>query len=137
MTTGVFRETIANREPWVEQALCAQIDSEIFFPEKGRSTKEAKRICGMCPVRLECLQAALDREERFGVWGGLSERERRKLTKPKHRPDPPSRLPIDIGNLTHGTHAGYNAGCKCRPCTTAEGWYQRNRHKRRGCGGAA
>jgi len=137
MTTGVFRETIANREPWTEQALCAQVDQEMFFVEKGGSTKPAKTVCQLCPVRLECLQYALDHEERFGVWGGLSERERRKLTKPKHRPDPPSRTPIDIGNTPHGTHAGCNAGCRCRPCASAEGWYQRNRHKRRGTGGAA
>ena len=64
-------------ERWQASALCAQVDPEVFFPDKGGSTKEAKRICQGCEVRSECLEYALEREERFGVWGGLSERERR------------------------------------------------------------
>nr|WP_086825862.1 WhiB family transcriptional regulator [Allokutzneria sp. NRRL B-24872] len=66
---------------WQEEALCAQTDPEAFFPEKGGSTREAKRICGGCAVRSECLEYALAHDERFGIWGGLSERERRKLKK--------------------------------------------------------
>lgn len=66
---------------WQEQALCAQTDPEAFFPEKGGSTREAKRVCGTCEVRSECLEYALSNDERFGIWGGLSERERRKLKK--------------------------------------------------------
>lgn len=66
---------------WVEQGLCAQIDSETFFPEKGGSSRPAKRICGMCDVREECLNYALTNGERFGVWGGMSERERRAIEK--------------------------------------------------------
>lgn len=65
--------------PWVDQALCAQVGGDIFFPEKGESTREAKAVCRACPVREPCLQWALDNNERFGVYGGLSERERRKL----------------------------------------------------------
>ena len=64
---------------WQDRALCAQTDPEIFFPDKGESTTAAKRVCVGCEVRAECLQEALDRGERFGVWGGLSERERRDL----------------------------------------------------------
>ena len=64
---------------WQEQALCAQTDPEAFFPEKGGSTREAKRICMACQVRDECLEYALTHDERFGIWGGLSERERRRL----------------------------------------------------------
>ena len=52
---------------------------KLFFPEKGGSTKDAKRMCGMCPVTEQCLQWALDNGERYGIYGGLSERERRKL----------------------------------------------------------
>ena len=66
---------------WQERALCAQTDPEIFFPEKGGSTREAKRICLGCEVRSECLEYAMDKDERFGIWGGLSERERRRLKK--------------------------------------------------------
>ena len=64
---------------WQEQALCAQTDPEAFFPEKGGSTREAKRICIGCEVKGECLEYALGQDERFGIWGGLSERERRRL----------------------------------------------------------
>lgn len=66
---------------WQERALCAQTDPEAFFPEKGGSTREAKRICGGCAVRSQCLEYALEHDERFGIWGGLSERERRRLKR--------------------------------------------------------
>jgi WhiB family transcriptional regulator, redox-sensing transcriptional regulator len=70
-----------DEQEWQERALCAQTDPEAFFPEKGGSTREAKRICQGCEVRSECLEYALGHDERFGIWGGLSERERRKLKK--------------------------------------------------------
>jgi WhiB family redox-sensing transcriptional regulator len=66
---------------WHERALCAQTDPEAFFPEKGGSTREAKRVCGSCDVRVDCLEYALSNDERFGIWGGLSERERRRLKR--------------------------------------------------------
>ncbi|MCS0499453.1 WhiB family transcriptional regulator [Protaetiibacter mangrovi] len=66
---------------WQTDALCAQTDPEAFFPEKGGSTRDAKRICTGCSVRAQCLEYALDNDERFGIWGGLSERERRKLRR--------------------------------------------------------
>ena len=66
---------------WQTDALCAQTDPEAFFPEKGGSTRDAKRICTSCDVRGECLDYALQNDERFGIWGGLSERERRKLKR--------------------------------------------------------
>ncbi|MPZ89723.1 MAG: WhiB family transcriptional regulator [Nitriliruptorales bacterium] len=67
--------------PWATGAACLQADPETFFPEKGGSTREAKRICMQCTVREECLEYALANDERFGIWGGLSERERRKLRR--------------------------------------------------------
>ncbi len=66
---------------WQDKALCAQTDPEAFFPEKGGSTREAKRVCRSCEVRAECLEYALEHDERFGIWGGLSERERRRLKR--------------------------------------------------------
>jgi WhiB family redox-sensing transcriptional regulator len=66
---------------WQERALCAQTDPEAFFPEKGGSTRDAKKVCLTCEVRVECLDYALAHDERFGIWGGLSERERRRLKK--------------------------------------------------------
>ena len=68
-------------EQWQDRALCAQTDPEAFFPEKGGSTREAKRICRGREVRGECLEYALANDERFGIWGGLSERERRRLKR--------------------------------------------------------
>ena len=72
---------LAEEPGWQERALCAQTDPEAFFPEKGGSTREAKRICTTCEVRAECLEYALEHDERFGIWGGLSERERRRLER--------------------------------------------------------
>ncbi|MCG2620594.1 WhiB family transcriptional regulator [Arthrobacter sp. I2-34] len=66
---------------WQADALCAQTDPEAFFPEKGGSTRDAKKVCGACTVRAQCLEYALANDERFGIWGGLSERERRRLRK--------------------------------------------------------
>ena len=74
-------EEEAGEQDWQERALCAQTDPEAFFPEKGGSTREAKRICAGCEVRAECLEYALANDERFGIWGGLSERERRRLRR--------------------------------------------------------
>jgi WhiB family transcriptional regulator, redox-sensing transcriptional regulator len=67
--------------PWASKAECLYAEPDTFFPEKGGSTREAKRICSRCPVRAECLDYALENEERFGIWGGLSERERRRLKR--------------------------------------------------------
>lgn len=66
---------------WQAFGLCAQTDPEAFFPEKGGSTREAKGVCKNCDVRQECLEYALKHDERYGIWGGLSERERRKLKR--------------------------------------------------------
>ena len=72
---------IPKREPWMADAACARTDPESFFPDKGGSTSQAKKTCLGCSVRDECLQFAMDNNERWGVWGGKSERERRKLEK--------------------------------------------------------
>lgn len=80
---GVRRTSDDEDDPlaWQADALCAQTDPEAFFPEKGGSTREAKKICASCEVRAQCLEYALKNDERFGIWGGLSERERRKLRR--------------------------------------------------------
>lgn len=66
-------------QPWAEDALCSQTDPEAFFPEKGGSTRDAKSVCSGCIVQAECLDYALEHQIRFGIWGGLSERQRRAL----------------------------------------------------------
>lgn len=68
---------------WMTRALCAETDPEAFFPEKGGTTRDAKRICEGCDVRAECLEAALLNNERYGIWGGCSERERRQIQRNK------------------------------------------------------
>jgi len=78
---GLEQEEDETALSWQERALCAQTDPEAFFPEKGGSTREAKKVCIGCEVKAECLEYALAHDERFGIWGGLSERERRKLKK--------------------------------------------------------
>jgi WhiB family redox-sensing transcriptional regulator len=81
LVQGGAPEEESNELEWQERALCAQTDPEAFFPEKGGSTREAKRVCLSCEVRPECLEYALANDERFGIWGGMSERERRKIKK--------------------------------------------------------
>ncbi|MFE5658333.1 WhiB family transcriptional regulator [Streptomyces sp. NPDC056517] len=64
---------------WQESALCAQTDPELFHPKQGHVCPEARRVCGACEVRVECLAYALAKPETDGVWGGLTYRERRRL----------------------------------------------------------
>lgn len=68
-------------ESWRDDALCAQVGGDIFYVDKGESTAPAKAVCAMCAVRLDCLDWAVRNDERWGVWGGLSERERRRLKR--------------------------------------------------------
>lgn len=74
-------DLLGDAPAWQEQALCSQTDPEAFYPEKGGSTQDAKRICGRCEVKAECLEYALSHDERHGIWGGLSERERQALKR--------------------------------------------------------
>lgn len=63
---------------WYEDALCAQVDTELFHPEQGGNSRPAKRVCAACPVRAECLDYAM-RTKAMGIWGGTSQRERQAL----------------------------------------------------------
>lgn len=69
------REEVA----WQDWGMCSQTSPDAFFPDKGQPTAAAKMVCATCPVQAECLEYALANDERFGVWGGLSERERHVL----------------------------------------------------------
>lgn len=66
---------------WQEYANCLGVDPDLFFPERGASTREAKEVCRGCVVREECLEYAITHAEKFGIWGGLSERERRRIRR--------------------------------------------------------
>ena len=67
------------QDPWKQFANCLGVDPDLFFPERGASTKEAKRVCSACVVRQDCLEYALAHHISHGVWGGSSERQRRRL----------------------------------------------------------
>lgn len=81
MKEHLATKLLTYKEPWMQDALCAQVDGDLWFPEKGQSTAEAKAVCGRCDVRAECLEYSLQNKERFGVFAGVSERERRKILK--------------------------------------------------------
>lgn len=66
-------------ETWMRKAACAGRDSSLFFPGQGDQTLPAKLVCAECPVKQECLEYAFVTNERHGIWGGTSERERRRL----------------------------------------------------------
>jgi WhiB family redox-sensing transcriptional regulator len=142
-------------DAWKDDAVCAQVDPEIFYPEKGGSTREAKRVCSGCEVRDKCLQYALDNDERFGIWGGLADRERRRLKKgdltvlkaapapahcevcdkPMYRLNSKSAARFcsnecraQSRDRKHGTLARYKAGCTCPMCRAANAkWAADNR----------
>jgi len=73
--------TLAIPTEIAEQGVCGQVDPELFFPESGASTVLPKRVCAVCPVRVQCLDWALTNDVRHGVWGGLSDRERARLRR--------------------------------------------------------
>lgn len=64
---------------WSDQAMCKDLDTQMFFPKRGEATKPIKIICSVCPVVKPCLEYAMKSSEKFGVWGGTSERERRRM----------------------------------------------------------
>ena len=81
------------RPKWQVDAACRGMmadpeNKDLFYPERGSSTKEPKKICASCPVKKECLDYGLMKGEKFGIWGGTSERERRKIRKERTKADP-------------------------------------------------
>ena len=78
-TPGV--ELDGEDKSWQDMANCLGVDPDLFFPERGASTREAKEVCKGCVVRDDCLEYALANGEKFGIWGGMSERERRRIRR--------------------------------------------------------
>jgi WhiB family transcriptional regulator, redox-sensing transcriptional regulator len=72
-------------EFWRMDALCAQTDPDLFFPEVGERNPAAKAVCGRCAVRQQCLAVALDNREPYGIWGGLSADERKRFRAQRNR----------------------------------------------------
>lgn len=113
-----------DRPAWQADAACHGLRDVVdFFPERGRSVRPAKAICAECPVRVECLDYAIANGIHHGIWGGLSERERRKVRRERNVVVPRTRL------VDHGTNAGYTAHLRrdekpCRICLDAAAAYQ-------------
>lgn len=81
--TAIF-EAMPKLPAWIADAPCSQADPELFFPEAHESRANvalAKRVCAACPVRQECLEWALARGEKFGIYGGLTTTQRRKVSR--------------------------------------------------------
>lgn len=74
---------------WIEEAICPQTDPEIFFPEKGSSSRQALKVCASCPVKLDCLTTALHSPYgAIGIWGGTTPDERKSLRRRIERTSP-------------------------------------------------
>ena len=104
---------------WRDQAACLNADPESFFPEQGERNEAAKAVCATCPVTAECLQHALDNDERWGVWGGMSEHERQKLRTRRY---------VRASKAECGTPAGYQRHKRasedaCAACRQAHSSY--------------
>lgn len=69
---------------WMRHRRCRDVDPALFYPDGASGVQEAKRFCHGCSVEDLCLEYAMDTGEKFGVWGGTSERERRRLRKTWH-----------------------------------------------------
>jgi WhiB family transcriptional regulator, redox-sensing transcriptional regulator len=70
---------------WRQRAACRGVDPDIFYPVSDEEAEEAKAICSECPVRQPCLEYALANRERDGVWGGATERERRRIIRQRRK----------------------------------------------------
>lgn len=82
---GFTRRRVDHDTDWMDHANCLGVDPDLFFPQRGESTKEAEAVCAACLVRDECLAYALRHNEKFGVWGGKSDRERRQIRRARRR----------------------------------------------------
>ncbi len=85
MLEEVTLMTALTMATWRKRAACRGIDPEMFFPVTDEDAEEAKAICATCPVREACLEHALAHREREGVWGGATERERRRIIRHRRK----------------------------------------------------
>lgn len=87
-TDGPTRQREPDPMAWANRGNCLGVDADLFFPERGASSAEAKEVCRGCVVKAECLEYAIVNQEKFGIWGGLSERQRRRLRRGKPLTEP-------------------------------------------------
>lgn len=102
---------------WRTHAACRGTDPDLFYPERGDNVghRQAVAVCRGCPVRAECLDDALAHNEKVGVWGGLSERQRRQLRTIRY--DTPGQCPA-CGTVTPRGQGSASKGLLCEPCRT-------------------
>lgn len=70
---------------WRERGACKGLDPQVFYPESDEEAEEAKTVCRGCSVQTACLEHALAAREKEGVWGGATERERRRIIRQRRR----------------------------------------------------
>lgn len=123
------------RPAWMQRAACRGVANtlDLFFPSRGESLTEAKAVCRECPVQAECLDYAMINHEAHGVWGGLSERERRRLRRMVAGGGTPGPIVGTIRKpISHGTPGGYVAHRRrgedaCDACRQAHAAYRSER----------
>ncbi len=76
-----IRLVLEDERPWAAYASCRSADPDLFFPATDGDVREAMRICSGCPVQAECADWALEMQLGYGIWGGLTERDRRRLLR--------------------------------------------------------
>lgn len=79
--TEIIPVPITEERPWVVFSACRDKDGDLFFPESRSQEREALAICATCPVQLDCLEYALEADIRFGIWGGMTEKQRRRTAR--------------------------------------------------------
>jgi WhiB family redox-sensing transcriptional regulator len=149
--TGAMFQRMFKPAPWMERAACRGADPALFHPSRGEDTRPAQRICASCPVRDECLEYAVANEERQGIWGGLSQRQRTMLIRkprgggfdvprevsplpslargprPKHVDSPEGVRAHEEAKkrcpVGKASRTGYVKGCRCQDCTDANTAY--------------
>jgi len=122
MSAPDFLNIVAPPE-WMAAGLCAEVDPELFHPESGAPNRDAKRVCAGCEVRVECLAYALAHRERFGVWGGTTERERRRLRRAPVTPAPDRRAGVirQLATTLSDPEIAARLGCSARTVLRVRG----------------
>jgi WhiB family redox-sensing transcriptional regulator len=114
--TDINPSFIFDPAPWMRDAACKPHPTEWWFPERGDPTEQAKIICHTCPVRLDCLNYALNIPSLVGIWGGMSGKERRQIRSKPTKP------------IRHGTPTGYHQHLRrgTEPCLQCRQAHSRN-----------
>jgi WhiB family redox-sensing transcriptional regulator len=112
--------------PWMSDAACAQVGTDVFFPEKGDPATDARAVCETCDVRLQCLNYALANDEQHGVWGGLTTTQRKALRRRQGLPATSTGINHDRLRALHkqgltGPQIASRMGCSDRAVTRALG----------------